>query len=83
MNVVAKPLRGSWPGIGSKRQKGEKIWISEQKAIISLYSIYIYSFYKRDEMCLLRGTRSVLASFQVVTSHRRGPDSIPGQFTSS
>ena len=60
MNLIAKPLRGLWPGIGSKQHKGEKIWISEQKVIIFLYSIRIYSFYNIDEVCLLHGTRSVL-----------------------
>jgi len=59
MSVIAKPLRGPWPGIWSKRHEGEKIWISEQKAIISLHSIYIHSFYNRNKVCLLQDTHSV------------------------
>ena len=80
MSVIAKSLWGPWPGIGSKRHKGEKIWISEQKAIISLYSIYIYSFYNRDEVCLLHGTRSVLTckfSSGDLSSRRPGFDPCP------
>jgi len=32
------------------------VWISEQTAIISLYSINWLVFYNRDVVCLLRGT---------------------------
>jgi hypothetical protein len=32
------------------------VWISEQTAIISLYSINWMVFYNRDGACLLRGT---------------------------
>ena len=34
--------------------------VAPKKAIISLYSIYIHSFYNRGEVCLLHGTSSVL-----------------------
>jgi len=80
MSVIVKPLRGPWPGIGSKRHKGEKILISEQKTIISRYSIYIYSFYNRDEVCLLHGKRSVLIckfSSGDLSSQRPGFDPRP------
>lgn len=80
MSVIVKPLRGPWLGIGSKRRKGEKILISEQKTIISLYSIYIYSFYNRDEVYLLHGTHSVLIckfSSDYLSSQRPGFDPRP------
>jgi nitrate reductase alpha subunit len=32
------------------------VWISEQTAIISLYSINWLGFYNQDGVCLLRGT---------------------------
>jgi ribosome biogenesis protein Nip4 len=60
MSVIAKPLRGDMTRIRVEALLGEKkIWISEQTAIMFLYSTYIYSFYNRDEVRLPRGTRSV------------------------
>ena len=39
------------------------VWISEQTAIISLYSIdWLVGFYNLDGVCLLRGTFYILRS---------------------
>jgi len=44
------------------------VWISEQTAIISLYSINLMGFYNRDGVCLLRGTDWVfIISFMLMS----------------
>jgi len=48
------------------------VWITEQTAIIYLYSINWLVFYNRDGVCLLRDTDWIL-------KHHGGPGSIPGQ----
>ena len=43
------------------------VWISEQTAIISLYSInWLVGFYNWDGVCLLRGTSWIFISFRLV-----------------
>jgi hypothetical protein len=43
------------------------VWLSEQTAIISLYSIKGLVFYNRDGVCLLRGTDWVFKCYVLPT----------------
>jgi len=52
MSVIAKPLRGPWPGIGSKRHKGEKKYGSQNKKLLFPCTAFTYTVFIIETKCV-------------------------------